>query len=93
LLDDLLGITDPTIPSPNISADARRRRLATLVKTAALARDTSAVYLIEDAQWIDEASEAMLDDLATAVSHTRSMVVITYRPDYKRHLMTQPYRR
>ena len=30
LLDDLLGIRDPTIASPNISADARRRRLAAL---------------------------------------------------------------
>jgi adenylate cyclase len=82
LLDDLLGITDPTIASPNISADARRRRLAELVKTAALARDTPAVYIIEDAHWIDEASESMLADLATGVPRTRPMVVVTYRPDY-----------
>ena len=30
LLDDLLGIRDPTTASPDISADARRRRLARL---------------------------------------------------------------
>jgi adenylate cyclase len=82
LLDDLLGIRDPSIASPNISADARQRRLATLVNTAALARDATAVYIIEDAHWIDEASESMLADLATVVVHTRSMVVITYRPEY-----------
>ena len=31
LLDDLLGIRDPTVPSPDIAPDARRRRLTALV--------------------------------------------------------------
>ena len=67
LLDDLAGIRDPEVPCPNISADARRRRLAALIKTAALARNTPALYIIEDAHWIDETSESMLVDLIDLV--------------------------
>jgi class 3 adenylate cyclase len=90
LLDDLLGIRDPTTPSPNVSADARRRRLTALVNTAALARDAPTVYIIEDAHWIDDASESMLADLATAVARTQSMVVITCRPEYTGALTRPP---
>ena len=38
---------------PQIDPDARRRRLAAMVKAAALARTTPVVYVIEDAHWID----------------------------------------
>jgi adenylate cyclase len=90
LLDDLLGIRDPAVASPNISADARRRRLAALMNTAALARDAPAVYIIEDAHWIDEASESMLADFMTMVPRTRSMVVVTYRLEYDGALSRPP---
>jgi hypothetical protein len=90
LLDDLVGIRDPAVASPNISADARRRRLAALVNTAALARDAPAVYVIEDAHWIDEASESMLADFVTMVPRTRSSVVVTYRPEYDGALSRSP---
>ena len=52
LLDDLLGIGDGQ-PSGDIDPDARRRRLATLLDAALLARPEPAVYIIDDAQWID----------------------------------------
>ncbi|WP_055400045.1 MULTISPECIES: AAA family ATPase [unclassified Mycobacterium] len=90
LLDELAGIRDPNVPSPNVSADARRRRLAALLKTAALQRNTPSLYIIEDAHWIDETSEAMLADLMTVIPRTRSMVVVTYRPEYKGALAQTP---
>jgi adenylate cyclase len=90
LLDDLVGIRDPAVASPDISADARRRRLAALVKTAALERDTPALYLIEDAHWIDEPSESMLADFITVVPRTRSMVLVTYRSEYDGALSRPP---
>ena len=58
--DDLLGIADPDVELPKIDPDARRRRLTALVNTASLARDTPALYIIEDVHWIDEVSESML---------------------------------
>jgi hypothetical protein len=49
LLDDLLGIADPDTPLPPIDPGARRRRLTALVNAASLARETTAIYVVEDA--------------------------------------------
>jgi predicted ATPase len=40
--------------------DAPRRRLAALINTSALARTEPALFIIEDAHWIDAVSESML---------------------------------
>ncbi len=82
LLDDLLGIADPNVGLPRIDPDARRRRLTALINTAQLARTQPAVFVVEDAHWIDEASESMLADLMAVVPQTHSLVLITYRPEY-----------
>jgi adenylate cyclase len=90
LLEDLLGIRDPTIASPNVSADARRRRLVGLLGAARVSRAEPTVYIIEDVHWIDLASESILADLMAVVSRIRSMVVITYRPEYSGALSRLP---
>jgi class 3 adenylate cyclase len=83
LLDDLLGIADPGVELPKIDPDARRRRLTALVNAASLARKTPAVYVVEDAHWIDEVSESMLADFLTVIPQTPSLVLVTYRPEYE----------
>ena len=83
LFDDLLGIADPNAPLPAIDPDARRRRLTALVNAASLARETPAVYVVEDAHWIDEVSESMLADFLTVIPQTPSLVLVTYRPEYR----------
>ena len=83
LFDDLLGIADPNAPLPAIDPDARRRRLTALVNAASLARETPAVYVVEDAHWIDEVSESMLADFFTVIPQTPSLVLVTYRPEYE----------
>ena len=83
LLDDLLGITDPDVELPKIDPDARRRRLTALVNAASLARKTPAVYVVEDAHWIDEVSESMLAEFLTVIPQTPSLVLVTYRPEYR----------
>ena len=82
LVDDLLGIADPDIGLLQIEPDARRRRLTALVNTATLARTTPAVYIIEDAHWIDAVSESMLADFLTVIPRTPTVVLITSRPEY-----------
>ncbi|MGO9354393.1 MAG: ATP-binding protein [Mycobacterium sp.] len=82
LLDDLLGIADPDVTLPKIDPDARRRRLTVLVNAASLARKFPAVFVIEDAHWIDEVSESMLADFVTVIPQTPSLVLVTYRPEY-----------
>ena len=83
LLDDLLGIADPEVPLPQIDPDARRRRLTALINTASLARTEPALFIIEDAHWIDAVSESMLADFLTVIPRTPSMVLITSRPEYE----------
>jgi class 3 adenylate cyclase len=83
LFDDLLGIADPELALPTIDPDARRRRLTALVNAASLARHTPAFYVIEDAHWIDEVSESMLTEFLTVIPQTPSLVLVTYRPEYR----------
>jgi adenylate cyclase len=83
LLDDMLGVRDPAVELPDIAPDARRRRLTALVNAASLARSTPNVYVIEDAHWIDQISEAMLAEFITVIPQTPSLVLVTYRPEYR----------
>ncbi|OBK40713.1 cyclase [Mycobacterium sp. 1245111.1] len=83
LLEDLLGIADPDVELPKIDPDARRRRLTMLVNAASMARRAPAVFVIEDAHWIDEASESLLAEFLTGIARTPSLVLITYRPEYQ----------
>jgi class 3 adenylate cyclase len=83
LFDELLGIADPNTLLPPIDPDARRRRLTALVNTISLARKNPAVYVVEDAHWIDEVSESMIADFMTVIPQTPSLVLVTYRPEYE----------
>jgi class 3 adenylate cyclase len=83
LLDDLLGIADPDVPLPQLDPDARRRRLTALVNAVSLARTEPALFIIEDAQWIDAVSESMLADFLRVIPQSPSMVLITSRPEYQ----------
>jgi class 3 adenylate cyclase len=90
LFDDLLGVADPEVELPKIDPDARRRRLTALVNAASLAREAPAVYVVEDAHWIDEVSESMLAEFFTVIPQTPSLVLITYRPEYRGALSLVP---
>jgi hypothetical protein len=90
LFDDLFSIADPELSLPKIDPDARRRRLTALVNAASLAPKSPAVYVIEDAHWIDEVSESMLAEFLTVVRQAPSLVLITYEPEYEGALARVP---
>lgn len=83
LLDDMLGIGDGRPPPENIAPDARRRRLTALLDRALLSRREPTVYVVEDAHWIDAASEAMIADFLGTIAEASALVVITHRPEYR----------
>jgi class 3 adenylate cyclase len=83
LFDDLLSIADPHVALPAIGPDARRRRLTALINSASLSRKVPTVYVVEDVHWIDAASESMLADFVTVVPQTPSLVLLTYRSEYR----------
>src|SRR5262249_30819199 len=49
-----------------------------------------ALFIIEDAHWIDAVSEAMLADFLAVIARTASMVLITARPEYAGALLRVP---
>ncbi len=57
--------------------------MTALINAASLARTEAALFIIEDAQWIDAVSESMLADFLTVIPRTPSMVLITARPEYE----------
>jgi class 3 adenylate cyclase len=90
LFDDLVGIADPEVELPKIDPDARRRRLTALINAASLARQAPLVYVVEDVHWIDEVSESMVADFVAVIPQTRSLVLISYRPEYRGALSRVP---
>lgn len=90
LLEDLIGIAEPNAVSPDIAADARRRRLTALINTASLARTYPVLFVVEDVHWIDEVSESMLADFLSVIARTPTLFVVTYRPEYRGSLATVP---
>jgi class 3 adenylate cyclase len=86
LFHDLLGIADPNAPLPAIDPDARRRRLTALLNAASLARERPAVFVVEDVHWIDDISDSMLADFITVIPQAPSMMLLTYRPEYREAL-------
>jgi class 3 adenylate cyclase len=90
LFDDLVGIADPEVDLPKIDPDARRRRLTALVNAASLARQAPLVYVVEDLHWIDEVSESLIADFAAVIPQTHSLVLLSYRPEYRGALSRIP---
>lgn len=83
LLYDLMGIGDPDSAVPSIDPDARRRRLTTLINSMSLSTSMPALYVVEDVHWIDGVSESMFVDLMSVIPQTHSVVLLTYRPEYR----------
>ncbi len=46
--------------------------------------------MIEDVHWIDAVSEAMFAQFAAVVPQTRSLMLVTFRPEYRGALDTLP---
>jgi adenylate cyclase len=90
MLEDALSIADPAVRLPDIGADARWRRVTALVDTVVTACPVTSVYVIEDAHWIDPVSEAVLADLLATLTRARSLVLVTYRPEYEGALSRHP---
>jgi hypothetical protein len=55
-----------------------------------LARTEPALFIIEDAHWIDAVSESMLANFLTVIPRTPAVVLITSRPEYEGALTRMP---
>ncbi|HUE30708.1 MAG TPA: AAA family ATPase, partial [Verrucomicrobiae bacterium] len=85
ILFDFLGVPDPARASPPMDPEARQRQLVALAQRLARAqsRREPAVQLFEDLHWMDGASEALLAAMVDVLPETRTLLVVTFRPEYR----------
>lgn len=83
ILFELLGIGDGDAATAAINLDARRRWLVDTMLKAVEFRPLRTLFILEDLHWIDAASDATLAEFATTISATQSMLVVSYRPEYR----------
>jgi len=89
LLFDFLGVADPERQAPKIDPDARQRQLLSMLRRFVQARSRlqTAVTLIEDLHWLDDASGVFLAELVRASATTRTLLILTYRPEYSAEIL------
>jgi class 3 adenylate cyclase len=93
LVFDFLGVPDPERPLPSLDPEVRQHRLFEAMKrlTHARSRREPGVSLIEDLHWIDSASEAFVANFIEAVAGTRTLAIVTFRPEYDAAWMRKSY--
>lgn len=85
LLFEFLGVPDPDRPLVQLDPEERHRRLLDLMARSVKARSRheAVVLVVEDLQWIDDASATVLESLLDAVLGTRVVLITTFRPEHK----------
>ncbi|MBI2800683.1 MAG: AAA family ATPase [Gammaproteobacteria bacterium] len=84
LVLDFLGVADPKAPSLQVAPEVRQRRLFTFIRRL-LQLKTEAdpiVLLIDDLHWIDSGSDLFVAQIVEAVSTTRTLLLVNFRPEY-----------
>ena len=84
LLFDFLGIAAADQPPLAVDADLRQQRLVEVARRVITASDPPQLLLWEDLHWLDEASEAFVRALVTALADTCALVLLSFRPEYER---------
>lgn len=75
-----------------LGAPLRRQRSIDALKLliARASMDDPLVVLIEDAHWIDQATQGFLDGLVPTISSLHVLLVVTYRPEYRHEWANRP---
>ncbi len=71
----------------------RRRRTLDTVRSLLLAaaRVQPCVVIFEDLHWIDGETQALLDDLIESLTSARTLLLVTYRPEYQHGWNVKPH--
>jgi hypothetical protein len=82
---DFLQVPDPERPLPPLEPGAHRKRLLAFVRRLFEARSARqpAVLYLDDLHWIDDESDAFLAHIVEAISPTRTMLLLNFRPEYQ----------
>jgi class 3 adenylate cyclase/tetratricopeptide (TPR) repeat protein len=84
LVFDFLGIPDPERPAPRLGAEARQRRLITVMRRLIERGNPDGfVILIEDLHWLDAASDEFVAAYVEAISSGPGLLLLNFRPEYR----------
>ncbi len=85
LVLDFLGVADPKAPTLQLEPAVRQRRLFTFLRRLIQRRTEAApiVLLIDDLHWIDPGSDLFVAQIVEAVSATRTLLLVNFRPEYE----------
>jgi hypothetical protein len=93
LVFDLMGVPDPERPLAPMDPEARQRQVFAVARQVLQARSRRepAVAWIEDLHWIDAASATFFAELAEAIAGTRTLFLVTFRPDFHARWMQRSH--
>jgi len=85
LVLDFLGVGDPKDPPLQLEPAVRQRRLFTFLRRLIQLRTEAEpiVLLVDDLHWIDPGSDLFLAQIVEAVSATRTLLLVNFRPEYQ----------
>jgi class 3 adenylate cyclase/predicted ATPase len=89
----LLGAAEPSSPIRQTDARIRRRRTFEALKRL-LFRESlrqPLVLVLEDLQWIDGETQAILDVVVESVGSAHVLLLVNYRPEYEHEWSAKPY--
>ena len=85
LVFDFLDIADPEVLAPPLAPEARQRQLFDFVRRLVRSRSTDrpSVLFLDDAHWIDPGSDVFMAQIAEAVTDSRALLLVNFRPEYQ----------
>src|SRR5207245_8095567 len=91
----LLDALPPGHPFAAIDPRERQHRIETAVKQLLVweSRLQPVCLIVEDLQWIDVQSQAVLNCLSEMLPSSRILILVTYRPDYRHSWVARSYYR
>jgi adenylate cyclase len=88
---EFLGVPDPANPAPQLTPEAREYQIKSflreLVRRESL-REPLVIYL-DDAHWIDAASDRLAASLVEAVVGSSALLLLNFRPEYRAEWMSR----
>ncbi len=96
ILFEFFGAPDPDNPAPRMDPEARQRHLFGVLRrvTQRDATQGTLVILIEDLHWIDDASEAWVEQWVDAIGGSRDrLLILNFRPEYHAEWMQKSWYR
>ena len=84
LVLDFLGVADPKSLALQLAPAVRQRRLFAFLRRLIQLRTEAEpiVLLIDDLHWIDPGSDLFVAQIVEAVSATRTLLLVNFRPEY-----------